>query len=38
VDRGWVRDSAVGRAISLAVDKGAIAEDFFFGAVQPAYS
>lgn len=38
VDKATVADEAVRQAINLAVDQKAIAEDLFFGEVQPAYS
>jgi len=38
IDKETVSDPAVRRAINLAVDQEAMAEDLFFGAVQPAYS
>jgi len=38
IDKETVSDPAVRTAINLAVDQAAMAEDLFFGAVQPAYS
>ena len=38
IDHETVSDPVVRRAINLAVDQGAMAEDLFFGVVQPAYS
>lgn len=38
IDKETVADPAVRRAINLAVDQEAMAEDLFFGVVQPAYS
>ncbi|ETX27467.1 ABC transporter substrate-binding protein [Roseivivax isoporae] len=38
IDKDTVSDPAVRRAINLAVDQEAMAEDLFFGVVQPAYS
>lgn len=38
VDKETVSDPAVRTAMNLAVDQAALAEDLFFGAVQPAYS
>lgn len=38
IDKETVSDQAVRTAINLAVDQAAMAEDLFFGAVQPAYS
>ena len=38
IDKDTVSDPAVRRAINLAVDQAAMAEDLFFGRVEPAYS
>ncbi len=38
VDRETVADEDVRRAMNLAVDQEALAEDLFFGEVEPAYS
>ncbi len=38
VDKATVSDPAVRVAINLAVDQAAMAEDLYFGEVQPAYS
>lgn len=38
IDKETVSDPAVRKAVNLAVDQAAMAEDLFFGAVQPAYS
>ncbi|WP_102108453.1 ABC transporter substrate-binding protein [Oceaniglobus roseus] len=38
IDKETVSDPAVRTAINLAVDQEAMAEDLFFGVVQPAYS
>lgn len=38
IDKETVSDPAVRQAINLAVDQAAIAEDLYFGVVQPAYS
>lgn len=38
VDKETVSDPAVRKAINLAVDQAAMAEDLYFGEVQPAYS
>ncbi|WP_372890364.1 ABC transporter substrate-binding protein [Rhodosalinus sp.] len=38
IDKETVSDPAVRRAINLGVNQEAMAEDLFFGAVQPAYS
>jgi peptide/nickel transport system substrate-binding protein len=38
IDKETVSDPAVRKAINLAVDQAAMAEDLFFGVVQPAYS
>ena len=38
IDKDTVSDPAVRRAINLAVDQEAMAEDLFFGRVEPAYS
>ncbi|WP_299820361.1 ABC transporter substrate-binding protein [uncultured Jannaschia sp.] len=38
IDKETVSDPAVRRAINLAVNQEAMAEDLFFGVVQPAYS
>ena len=38
IDKDTVADPVVRRAINLAVDQEAMAEDLFFGEVEPAYS
>ena len=38
IDKETVSDPAVRQAINLAVDQSAMAEDLFFGEVEPAYS
>ncbi len=38
IDKPTVNDAAVRQAINLAVNQEAMAEDLFFGEVQPAYS
>ena len=38
IDKETVSDPAVRRAVNLAVDQAAMAEDLFFGRVEPAYS
>lgn len=38
IDKEVVADPAVRRAMNLAVDQAAMAEDLYFGEVQPAYS
>jgi peptide/nickel transport system substrate-binding protein len=38
IDKDTVSDPVVRRAVNLAVDQAAMAEDLFFGRVEPAYS